>query len=142
MNRPKYETAENLAAEEQIAEQISVLWKASLTKLPIRYKLDYAAERNGRIVAWIEVKTRKYKKSDFDTFMLSLDKYLAAIEIGKVTNLPVTLVVRWTDKIGYVDLMNCRGVVKMGGRKDRNDSQDIQPAVYIPIDDFKGLGDG
>ena len=139
MNRPHYETQETLDAEEKIANTISELWKAKLSKLPIRYKLDYAAERNGRIVAWIEIKTRKYKWADFDTFMLSLDKYLAAVELGKVTNLPVTLVVKWVDKVGYVDLLNCTGVVKMGGRNDRNDTQDVQPVIYIPMNNFREL---
>jgi len=90
-------------------------------------------------VAWIEVKTRKYNMNDFDSFMLSLDKYNASVQLGSITNLPVTLVVRWKDKIGYADLLHCRGVIKMGGRKDRGDPQDIQPAAYIPIDDFREL---
>ena len=139
MNRPMYETSESLKNESEVASRISSAWNTKLNKLPIKYRVDYAAERNGKIVAWIEVKTRKYNMNDFDSFMLSLDKYNASVQLGSITNLPVTLVVRWSDKIGYADLLHCRGVIKMGGRKDRGDPQDIQPAVYIPIDDFREL---
>lgn len=139
MNRPMYETSESLKNEDEVASRISSAWNTKLNKLPIKYRVDYAAERNGKIVAWIEVKTRKYNMNDFDSFMLSLDKYNASVQLGSITNLPVTLVVRWKDKIGYVDLLHCRGVIKMGGRKDRGDPQDIQPAAYIPIDDFREL---
>jgi len=139
MNRPMYETSESLKNENEVASRISSAWNTKLNKLPIKYRVDYAAERNGKIVAWIEVKTRKYNMNDFDSFMLSLDKYNASVQLGSITNLPVTLVVRWKDKIGYADLLHCRGVIKMGGRKDRGDPQDIQPAAYIPIDDFREL---
>jgi hypothetical protein len=134
-----YETSESLKNENEVASRISSAWNTKLNKLPIKYRVDYAAERNGKIVAWIEVKTRKYNMNDFDSFMLSLDKYNASVQLGSITNLPVTLVVRWKDKIGYADLLHCRGVIKMGGRKDRGDPQDIQPAAYIPIDDFREL---
>ncbi len=139
MNRPMYETSESLKNESEVASRISSAWNTKLNKLPIKYRVDYAAERNGKIVAWIEVKTRKYNMNDFDSFMLSLDKYNASVQLGSITNLPVTLVVRWSDKIGYADLLHCRGVIKMGGRKDRGDPQDVEPAVYIPIDDFREL---
>ena len=139
MNRPMYETSESLKNENEVASRISSAWNTKLNKLPIKYRVDYAAERNGKIVAWIEVKTRKYNMNDFDSFMLSLDKYNASVQLGSITNLPVTLVVRWKDKIGYADLLHCRGVIKMGGRKDRGDPQDIQPAAYIPIDVFREL---
>jgi len=142
MNRPMYETPESLKNEDEVAQKISAAWNTKLNKIPIKYRVDYAAERNGKIVAWIEVKCRTYNMNDFDTFMLSLDKYNASVELGKITNLPVTLVVRWKDKIGYADLLHCRGVIKMGGRKDRGDPQDVEPAVYIPIEDFRELGDG
>lgn len=142
MNRPMYETPESLKNENKVAQKISAAWNTKLNKIPIKYRVDYAAERNGKIVAWIEVKCRTYNMNDFDTFMLSLDKYNASVELGKITNLPVTLVVRWKDKIGYADLLHCRGVIKMGGRKDWGDPQDVEPAVYIPIEDFRELGDG
>lgn len=139
MNRPIYETPESLKNEDEVASKISSAWNTKLNKLPIKYRVDYAAERSGTIVAWIEVKCRKYNMNDFDTFMLSLDKYLASVELGNTTNLPVTLVVRWKDKIGYADLLHCTGVIKMGGRKDRGDPQDVEPAVYIPMDEFREL---
>lgn len=142
MNRPLYETKENLKGEHEVADKIAHLWKAKLSKLPIKYKVDYAAERNGKIVAWIEIKCRTNDMNDYQTYMLSLDKYNASIELGKVTNLPVTLVVKWNDKIGYADLLHCRGVIKMGGRVDRGDPQDLEPAVFIPIEDFRELDDG
>lgn len=141
MSRPLYETKEHLKGETEVVNTIEYLWKANLKKLPIKYKLDYAAERNGKIVAWVEIKCRTNGMNDYQTYMLSLDKYNASIELGNVTNLPVTLVVKWTDKTGYVDLLNCRGVIKMGGRIDREDPQDVEPVVFIPIQDFREITD-
>lgn len=142
MNRPMYETPESLKKEDEVAQKISAAWNTKLNKIPIKYRVDYAAERNGKIVAWIEIKCRTNDMNDYETYMLSLDKYNASIELGKVTNLPVTLVVKWNDKIGYADLLHCRGVIKMGGRVDRGDPQDVEPAVFIPIEDFRELDDG
>jgi hypothetical protein len=31
--------------------------------------------------------------------------------------------------------------IAIGGRTDRSDTQDIEPVVLIPIDDFRGLNE-
>jgi hypothetical protein len=56
--RPIYERPANLKDERDAIPKIERLWGCSLVKLPIAYNLDFAAVRDGRVVAWIEFKRR------------------------------------------------------------------------------------
>ena len=135
--RPMYETSEDLGREGKVKAILEAHWKAKLHKLPIAYKLDFLAEREEGTVAWIEVKVRTNAMRQYPTMMLSLSKFLIARQLTETTGLPSFLVVQWTDKLGFVDMNQISYTVAMGGRKDRNDSQDIDPSAYIAIDHFQ-----
>ena len=55
--RPMYESDRDRINEDRIARRIEKAWRLELKKLPVSYKLDFAAVRDNVIVGWIEVKS-------------------------------------------------------------------------------------
>ena len=139
MSRPIYENDETMADEAEVIDQVAARWKAGWTKLPRSYRADYALSREGKIVAWVEVKCRSNSREQYPTYMLSLGKEMALLDLARHTGCPAILVVRWTDQMGYVTLPVEGAHVMMGGRKDRGDSADIEPTIHIPTSAFKPM---
>lgn len=137
MTRPIYETSRHLSAEQKIAEVICNRFNCTFQKVPIKYGLDYAALRQGKICAFFELKCRTNPMRQYPDYMLSMHKLMAAQRINLTTALPCFLAVSWTDAIGYAELIPDCYDYGISGRKDRNDPDDIEPVGYIPIDQFR-----
>lgn len=139
MNRPIYETQEHRRKEEKTIKIFSLRMGCEPHKLPRMYKMDYAiVSDNDKIQGFCEVKNRTRGYSDFPTYRLSAKKFLSALQLGVVFHLPCYLVVRFSNGIYYTDLCSLRGsvILVLGGRKDRNDPQDIEPMVQFNINQF------
>jgi hypothetical protein len=135
--RPLYETAGDLSAEGEFIDGLCTLWKCGAWKLPIRYKLDYALFRGESIRAFLEIKVRNYRKDAFEDYMISMDKVLTARIYSDFAKVPSILAVQWLDTSGFIDLGTLKNFsLGFGGRTDREDSQDREPVVLIPISDF------
>ena len=91
--RPKYETRNDLLNEGSIIDFVSNKWNVKFSKLPLSYRLDYALYQKNNLVGFCEVKRRKYRKSDFETYMISLDKVIKAKELADITNTKSVLIV-------------------------------------------------
>jgi len=138
--RPLYETEEDIGREQSFVEDLCTAWQCEAKKLPIHYKLDFALMRNGIVKAFLEMKVRNYAKGDFATYMVSMAKVLAAREYSAFANVPSLLAVRWNDVSGFIALNNMKDFeIGFGGRGDRGDSQDMEPVVFIPINNFELL---
>jgi hypothetical protein len=135
--RPIYETSHDLANEASVADVLSFAWKCDMVKLQVRDAFDYAALKGKNITAFIEVKARTNPMHKYPTYMVSMTKVINANAVFIATGTPSLLVVKWTDCIGWVKLNQNNFPLKIGGRKDRNDSQDIEPVCHIAINLFK-----
>ena len=60
---------------------------------------------------------------------------MTAKSIKRDTGLDALIIVEWEDCIGYTQL-DGDWIIKTGGRVDRNDWQDIEPVVHIPVTEF------
>ena len=98
-------------------------------------------DKKGNSRAVVEVKNRACKRHKYPTYMISVDKWMAGLSMQSYIKLPFILVVSWDDEIGYLNCYEHLNEinVNMGGRKDRNDAQDIEPVVHIPIYLFETL---
>jgi len=141
MTRKMYETEEDLKRESQLADEISNRWNCDLHKLPLQYHLDYVAERDKEIRAFLELKCRTFEMDKYPTFMISLSKMMWSKLLFGASGKETFLIVRWTDKIARCDLLHCDYKVAMGGRRDRGDWQDIDPCCYIPLSEFTVIAD-
>lgn len=140
--RPIYESQETLAKETAAKQIVESAWSCSLLKLPRRYEIDFLADRDDQAVAFVELKCRTNPKDQYADYMLSLGKWLAGLNLTRCTGLPFLLVVQWTDCLGYLTQEeSSRYKIGTGGRYDRNDPQDIEPCIYIPVNEFKLIGE-
>ena len=137
-----YERPENIVAERAALKRACEVWRCSAEKLPMKYELDYLLLREGRGVAWLEIKSRTNVRSAYPTYMISLGKVMAARRLSEATQFPSFLLVQWANVCGYVrldSLLDFRTAV--GGRTDRGDEQDIEPVALIPVGEFERLRD-
>lgn len=141
--RPIYETQNHLSVEKKIADRFAEKARCDLIKLPIRYHLDYAMIRREKVWAFAEIKTTKYDLDTHDRyggFKISLAKWLAAEQMCRVAKLPFFLVVGFPHSIGYTKTTDFShdGIV-WWGRKDRDDVQDMEPAITLNLMRFVEL---
>lgn len=140
-----YESEETLMAEEEVKRKIEAQWKIKLIKLPVKTRFDFFMKGpSGEGIGFAEVKCRSCKKSDYATYMLSLDKFLHGKKfttyLTRENGRPMAaiLFVRWRDEDGYYQITKDSTVqVDIGGRTDRGDTRDTEPVAHISIREFK-----
>ena len=141
MIRPVYETEKDRKMEQAIINELSDAWKIFYQKLPIKHRLDFALlDDKKAVIAWAEVKRRDNDSTTYDTYMLSLDKYMSGMQLFKLTGLPFYMVVKFSDGLYYceVSLLSYAQLnISFGGRTDRGDSQDVEPCIYFDSNLFK-----
>ena len=147
MSRPLYETPADLSNEAAVLDLISKKWGAVYHKLPIRYHLDYVATNSkGHVVGYVEIKVRKHSMQQIDQwggYMLSLAKLQTAESLCRISKSAFVLVVKCPEGVYWVKITNFTGYpVRIAGRTDRGDSQDVEPCVMIPAKSFTSLVGG
>ncbi len=138
--RPIYESDADLANEAQVMAILSGKWGAQFHKLPIKYHIDYAAAKDGIVVAYVEVKVRRYSMDQIDKwggYMLSVAKLQTAQQLCHISKAVFCLVVQCTDGLYWAAIKDFSEFpVVITGRSDRGDAQDIEPCVLIPKSRF------
>lgn len=139
MVRPLYETKNDLQNEKQVVDYLATQWDATLMKLPIRYHLDYGIFRGETLVALAEIKCRTFEHNKYQTAMVCATKRMHALQLSQALGVPSLLVVRYTDKICYIDFAMMQDAAKFGGRKDRGDEQDLGIMIHYKTDRMKDI---
>ena len=133
--RPLYETQADLVSEQDVAAHLAKVWNCEMSKLPIRYHLDFVAQRGKNAVAFLEIKVRNYSMErigNMGGYMLSLGKWSSAKQICEASGLPFILAVKATDGIWFTLIESFKpDSVIVNGRQDRGDWQDIEPCILI-----------
>ena len=104
MSREIYESAEDRAAEAEIADALGNRWGCSMVKLPPRYPVDFAAVKDGRIRGWIEIKKRNISMGQYTSIILSLKKLIEAQGLAHCTRIPAIFCVGTDDGIFYAEI--------------------------------------
>ena len=151
---PLYETSDHRAEEEIMRQDIEKLWSCNLHKLPMKYSLDYVACRpdqdhqdDRNIVGFVEFKRRRIESAfqpsylNYPCYMLDVHKISSAQMLWNTFHKPSTLVVKFDDRTGWVKIADNKprftnSQMIMAGRKDRNDPNDHQPYILIPMNQF------
>jgi hypothetical protein len=139
--RPLYETSSDLDRENSVVDTLQKAWNVTMSKLPIRYHLDFVIARGDKALAFCEVKTRNYTMAQIDSFggyLMSIGKWASAESLSRASGLPFVLVVKATDGLYHAKFRDFKpDNVLVRGRTDRNDWQDIEPCVLLNTDKFK-----
>jgi hypothetical protein len=145
--RPLYENSEDRNKEANVANQIANYWLLTVVKLKPACEIDFALIRSGVVVAIMEVKCRNYSYKKLDELgglMLSCHKMSALRRWHSNFPLGVAIAIQLTDGI-YVwsikseEAFEKFSKIKMMGRMDRGDVQDIEPCVIIPMNKFRKI---
>ena len=139
-----YENDLSLKDEKRIQPLLEVSWNVSLHKMPVSYRLDWIATRNGSATAVVEYKRRFVEKNQYDTIFLSLGKWNAGMDFVLKNGLAFVFVAEWNDGLGYLAVNKefdaSSFQIGYGGRTvQTRDSGDIEPVIHLPISLFKTL---
>jgi len=136
--RPTYETEHSLSREEKVAKVVAKAWSCEAVKMPKFYKCDSALTRGKTVKAFLEIKCRDVLPDTYKTIILSADKFTYLAEMERSIKVPCYFVVRFSDdSIRYARISDVKDfTVEIGGRTDRNDSDDREAVVHIPISQF------
>lgn len=141
MSRPMYERDKDRYFEDKVKEFIEKVTPVTLHKLPIKYGADFLSvdRETGRPKSVIECKCRRnMMSSSYPDYRISLHKALTCIQYADVMDAQFLLVVGFADRVAVaelniIDLSN----VMVFGRTDRDDGDDIEPCVVLPMNKFK-----
>jgi hypothetical protein len=144
VQRPRFETSEDMEREKKFIETISEAKDETPKKLPPQYSLDYLMLNSyNRPMRFIELKQRSNTHLQYRTYVISLKKILNGQALAKSLNIPFELAVRFTDG-DYVCTISDRPAssayrVKWMERIYNRDGYDGEPVVHIPMYEFKSL---
>ncbi len=144
MSRPMYETKNDRQNEQAVMSFLEEKWGCEADKLKIACELDYSLTKNGKIVGVMEIKCRKYDYNtlkDWGGLILSAHKWQAAKRWKETHNIAFVLALGLIDGIYVLRIKASDNFPHLelvtGGRRDRNDSQDMEPCVLIPMKLFE-----
>lgn len=139
--RPTYETEDDLIAERAIANKLEGNWKCKLVKLAKYSPVDYAATRDGKVVALIEVRVKSYswhEVSKFGDLIIDTAKIIAFRNLHNATGVPVLLVIALKDCIIYTANFY-KTETTLRTRNDAGSEIDTVLISKIPIDNFNRI---
>ena len=132
-----YQTPADKAAERAIAAEVSRQWQCDAREFPEAHVLDYYLQRKDRMVAMMEIKRRPpLDKSPW----LHLDwvKYCALFFAAQGHNVPGYYIAQCDDALVYIDVARLGGLrLRVIGREDRNNPNDVRPCLAIPVEWFR-----
>lgn len=132
MNSTQKDVAFGKQFERTIAQvYIDKVYKdAFLVEMPTYSDIDFAVICKGKIIAFIETKTRKIASTLYDSTMLSERKHIAAKDIKNSLKVPVIALIAFTDVVASFSLVDVPDEVKFVGRRDRG-MRGTEHAFYL-----------
>jgi len=134
--RPIYETSSNRAKEHAAAVQFAAIAHCDYVRHDPLFAWDYTFTREGKAVAFIEVKCRTTPSTKYAQYMVSESKCVTLCNASKLTGVAAVLLVQWSDCLGWLRIDGINWTTATGGRRDRNDPLDIEPMAYFDVDCF------
>ena len=135
-------TPKDLTNEIQLQADIEKAWDCKLHHLPHLYHVDFYAERDDNLVAWVEVKQRSCSSTKYRTVFMNTGKKFRHLNALSNTA-PAMFVVRWADGVTkYIDVTDVHpDWLGIGGENNRwgQGEHDHEAVFEIPISLMKPL---
>ena len=143
--RPAYETDAHRERERQVIDAVKQKWRCDAEKLPKNLVLDYVLLRNGTPMAFAELKSKSHKSlaevRDLGGYLCDLTKIERATNFQRISGLPFVLVVEFKDGVYAAVIKDLASLMpfdmRVRGRTDRGDWQDVSPPVLIDVARFR-----
>jgi hypothetical protein len=132
---PIFRTANDAKNENEVAQSIAAAWKCSVRSFGKLAPIDFYAERDGRLVGLLELKSRPHLSNKYLTVFLNVRKWLAlslgAVGMGTVG----VFVVRFDDGIRWIQVSEIDATrFRIGGcARVVKSISDIEPVIEIPV---------
>lgn len=135
--RKIYETDKDRENQLRVSKYLEDTWGCLFKKAIDLVAVDGAVfTYDNELAALIEIKTRRNPSNRYPTYMLSAHKWKRGLDLANEYQVPLMLVVEFTDGVYATKLKNNYSVSK-GGRTDRGDLMDIEDCIYIPMNEFR-----
>ena len=139
--RPRYESERTLELERMAITKFADEFSVTPVKLPIAYNIDYALLSGENLMCWAEVKCRDVERYTYDTLAISMKKIVNGVQLSKMSGKSFLLLVQWNDSLGWIKVKEDDELdIRLGGRKGRNDWQDVEPMAHFDVRQFKIIG--
>jgi hypothetical protein len=116
MKATDVETQEHRDNELQAIHKFCSVKHCEFTKLP-KYELDFLIHRNGKGIAFAEVKCRNHKFDTFENEIVSFIKLSKMLECSKW--LPCYFITQYVDEMYYIEVNKIPlDNIKLGGRNN------------------------
>ena len=111
-------------------------------KMPPKDPFDFAViePKTSDIMGYVEVKRRSHAHGRYRQYMITQSKYFRARDVLAYTGRPTFLLVSFVDAILITCLSDLRPAqfsLRMGGRTDRDDPNDLDPCIFFDISLFQ-----
>lgn len=135
--RKIYETDRDRENQLRVSKYLEKTWDCVFKKAVDLAAVDGAIfTADKKLAALIEIKTRRNPSDRYPTYMLSAHKWRRGLDLANKYQVPLMLVVEFTNGVYATKLKNDYTISK-GGRLDRGDSMDIENCIYIPMNEFR-----
>lgn len=136
-----FENVSDRDAEQQARLMIEPTWRCRLHHLPKFGPIDWYASRDNALVAHLEIKGRNHDSKRFETVFFNLRKWLPLTLARFHLNVPSLFVVKFTDRLLYIDvgLIDTRPIVMGGTKRIVKSGTDIEPVILVPIASMKDV---
>lgn len=130
-----FKNAADLANELRVATRLGQVWGCQVKPFAALSPIDWYAERYGRMVGVLEVKSRPHASDKFPTVFLAVRKYLTLLLAATAHNCPAVFVADLIDGIFWLPLARIDGArVRIAGNMAViRDASAIEPVIDVPI---------
>lgn len=132
---PLFASDYDLANEERAKAAIEAAWSCTLHRFGRLCAIDFYALRAGRLVGFVEVKSRTHESARFDTVFLNVRKWLALMLAEVGLGAPSIFVANFTDTIKFMPVaeIDARRVRLGGTAQIVKSHSDIEPVIEVPV---------
>ena len=136
---PLYETIEDRLQEQSVSEKLKEAWNLDVWSLaPYATTGDLLLGKDGVLKAICEVKRRYNARDKYETYIISRSKLRRISATAEALNTKGLLVVQFEDALVWHDATSSLVYeTRWGGRYDREDPNDLELMVHIPLDKLK-----
>jgi|TARA_R110000744_G_scaffold93112_1_gene179927 hypothetical protein len=138
---PRYETVGDRLQEDNVSNQLRAAWNLDVWSLPPYTTTgDLLLGKDGMLRAICEVKRRYNPLNKYETYIISRSKLGRISAMAEALNTKGLLVVQFDDVLAWHDATDALAYeTKSGGRYDREDPNDIELMVHIPIEKLRRI---
>lgn len=136
---PIFKTDDDERNESDVAAVLSEAWGCAIRSFGRLAPVDWYAERDGRVVGLLELKSRTHLSTQYATVFLNVRKWLALMLAACGMGVPSIFVVRFVDGVWWVPVaeIDARGVAVGGCVRVVKSRSDVEPVIEVPVETLR-----